>query len=447
MEEYGSADFPMVRYVPYMGVIWTVNEASKLGFYNGHPDWCNVGQGQPEVGTIEGAPDRIESLKLQPSDAAYGPVGGTPEVREAIADWVNRTYRKGMSQYTAENVSFACGGRLALTRLYSIFKDGARIAYKNPDYTAYEDYLYPLRHNCELIELRAEEKDGFTVPVERFENFMHDVRPNAFVFSNPCNPTGQVIKDEAMDRYINAARKENCLLGADEFYATFSYNEDGAPAEKAVSALPYVKDINRDPVIVFDGLTKGFRYPGWRAGWAIGPKYLIEMINRAASAVDGGPSTMVQRGVIEELAEGHAEAELLATRKEFAVKRKMMMEGLAELGIHTPANQPLGTFYLWASIENLPGKLSDADYFFHACLQKKVITVPGHFFDVRPFRVRPTNEPYRHWVRFSYGPNRQTIKTEQVCPFFLSTKLEALWNSLIMNNSLSKDDICISIRK
>lgn len=411
MEEYGSADFPMVRYVPYMGVIWTVNEASKLGFYNGHPDWCNVGQGQPEVGTIDGAPDRIKSLKLQPSDAAYGPVGGTPEVREAIADWVNRTYRKGMSQYTAENVSFACGGRLALTRLYSIFKDGARIAYKNPDYTAYEDYLYPLRHNCELIELRAEEKDGFTVPVERFENFMHDVRPNAFVFSNPCNPTGQVIKDEAMDRYINAARKENCLLGADEFYATFSYNEDGSPAEKAVSALPYVKDINRDPVIVFDGLTKGFRYPGWRAGWAIGPKYLIEMINRAASAVDGGPSTMVQRGVIEELAEGHAEAELLATRKEFAVKRKMMMEGLAELGIHTPANQPLGTFYLWASIENLPGKLSDADYFFHACLQKKVITVPGHFFDVRPFRVRPTNEPYRHWVRFSYGPNRQTIKT------------------------------------
>lgn len=411
MEEYGSKDFPMVRYVPYMGVIWTVNEASKLGFYNGHPDWCNVGQGQPEVGTIDGAPDRIESLKLQPSDAAYGPVGGTPEVREAIADWVNRTYRKGMSQYTAENVSFACGGRLALTRLYSIFKDGARIAYKNPDYTAYEDYLYPLRHNCELIELRAEEKDGFTVPVERFENFMHDVRPNAFVFSNPCNPTGQVIKDEAMDRYINAARKENCLLGADEFYATFSYNEDGSPAEKAVSALPYVKDINRDPVIVFDGLTKGFRYPGWRAGWAIGPKYLIEMINRAASAVDGGPSTMVQRGVIEELAEGHAEAELLATRKEFAVKRKMMMEGLAELGIHTPANQPLGTFYLWASIENLLGKLSDADYFFHACLQKKVITVPGHFFDVRPFRVRPTNEPYRHWVRFSYGPNRQTIKT------------------------------------
>jgi hypothetical protein len=37
------------RPIPYMGVIWVVAEAMKLGFRNGHPDWCNLGQGQPEV--------------------------------------------------------------------------------------------------------------------------------------------------------------------------------------------------------------------------------------------------------------------------------------------------------------------------------------------------------------------------------------------------------------
>ena len=406
-----NADFPMVRYVPYMGVIWTVAEAMKLGFYNGHPDWCNVGQGQPEVGDLPGAPERITHVDMDPFDAAYGPIGGTMEVREAIADWVNRTYRRGMSQYSAENVSFAAGGRLALTRLFNIFKDGTRIAYKNPDYTAYEDYLYPLRRSCELIEIRAEEKDGFTIPDEKFVDFMHQVRPDAFIFSNPCNPTGQAIQGESMDRYLGAARKANCLVGVDEFYATFAFNEDGTPAKDPISALPYVENIDRDPVIVFDGLTKGFRYPGWRAGWAIGPKYLIEMINRAASAVDGGPATMVQRAAIQALAPGHAEAELLATRNEFAIKRQMMIEGLAALGIETASHPPLGTFYVWANIAHLPGKLSDADCFFHECLKKKVITVPGHFFDVRPYRVRPTDEPYRHWVRFSYGPNRQTIRT------------------------------------
>ena len=404
-------EFPMVRHVPYMGVIWTVAEASKLGFFNGHPDWCNVGQGQPEVGEIPGAPARIMDVQMQPFDAAYGPLGGSLEVRDAIADWINRTYRRGMSQYSAENISFAAGGRLALTRLFGIFNDGARIAYKNPDYTAYEDYLYPLRRSCELLELRAEETDGFTIPDARFEEFMRQVRPDAFIFSNPCNPTGQAIQGESMQRYIAAARDANCLLSADEFYANFAFNEDSTPAQDPISALPYVEDVDRDPVIVFDGLTKGFRYPGWRAGWAVGPKYVIEMINRAASAVDGGPATMVQRATIQALAKGQAEEELAATRAEFAIKRKMMIEGLAALGIKTASHPPLGTFYVWANIGELPGKLADADFFFHECLKKKVITVPGHFFDVRPYRVRPTDEPYRHWVRFSYGPNRQTIQT------------------------------------
>ena len=410
MADFSNDDFPMVRYVPYMGVIWTVAEAAKLGFVNGHPDWCNVGQGQPEVGDLPGAPARIQAVDMAPQDAAYGPIGGSWDVREAIADWVNRTYRRGMSQITPDNVSFAAGGRLALTRIYNVFREGTRIAYKNPDYTAYEDYLWPLRRSCELIELRAKEEAGFSVPDDEFVDFMHQTRPEAFIFSNPCNPTGQVIQGESMERYLDAARKERCLMGADEFYATFAYNPDGTPAKSAVSILPYVKDIDRDPYLSFDGLTKGFRYPGWRAGWAVGPKYLIEMINRAASAVDGGPSTMVQRAVIEELAEGHAEAELLATRREFAVKRKMMIEGLEALGIKTAVKAPLGTFYVWASLEDLPGGLDDADTFFYACLKKKVITVPGHFFDIHPYRTRPTVEPYRHWVRFSYGPNRETIR-------------------------------------
>ena len=85
--------FPMVREVPYMGVIWAVYEASKLGYYNGHPDWCNLGQGQPEVGEMPDSPDRIMSIDLAPEDHAYGPVGGSLEVREAIARLINAQYR------------------------------------------------------------------------------------------------------------------------------------------------------------------------------------------------------------------------------------------------------------------------------------------------------------------------------------------------------------------
>lgn len=69
-------EHPAVRFIPYMGVINVVAEAAKLGFYNGNPEWSNMGQGQPEVGPIEGAPERLLQIELDPHDAAYGHING-----------------------------------------------------------------------------------------------------------------------------------------------------------------------------------------------------------------------------------------------------------------------------------------------------------------------------------------------------------------------------------
>ena len=79
MEEPGLNAF---RSIPYMGVIWVVAEAMKLGFRNGHPEWCNLGQGQPEVGEMDGAPPRPSEIKIEAGDHAYGPVGGTEELQQ-----------------------------------------------------------------------------------------------------------------------------------------------------------------------------------------------------------------------------------------------------------------------------------------------------------------------------------------------------------------------------
>lgn len=404
-----ASRFPMVREVPYIGVAWTVDQASKKGYRGGAADWVNFGQGQPEIGDIPGAPQRIRTAHAEPQDAEYGPIGGLLATREAVADWVNRTWRRGKMPYTAENVSFAAGGRLALTRLFGIFRDGARIGYRNPDYTTYEDYLYAQRGRCALVELRTRAEDGFLLEESAFEAFLNDARPDAFLMSNPCNPTGRAIGTAGLARMLAACRRSGTLLAIDEFYSNYVYNADGTPAAAPLSALAAVEDVNRDPLVVFDGLTKGFRYPGWRAGWAVGPKYLIEMINRAASAIDGGPSTLVQRAVIEALQPGRAEAETKATRAVFAEKRRRMLEGLAELGIR-PAAAPEGTFYVWGSLAALPDPINDADRLFERLLEKKMMIVPGHFFDIRPYRTRPVEEPMRAWARFSYGPSAAQLE-------------------------------------
>ena len=403
-------NFPMIRSVPYMGVIWVVHEASKLGFYNGHPDWCNLGQGQPEVGELEGAPERVSSLRIQPGDHAYGPVGGTLEAREAVAELYNRSFRRGMrSKYTADNVSIASGGRLALTRLFSIFSDGTRLLFKNPDYTAYEDYLNYQRHHCELVEVCAGPEDSFSVPADKLERVVRERGIQAFAFSNPCNPTGELIRGETLERYVDMARRYGMLLAADEFYSHYIYNEDGSPADGPVSAAAHVRDVDEDPVLIIDGLTKNQRYPGWRVGWTLGPSHCIEMLNRAASALDGGPTMLGQRAMLEALEPMRFQQETQAVRNAFARKRKLTLDKLAAMDIR-PAGTPLGTFYVWADISRLPAPLNDADAFFHACLQRKVMTVPGRFFDIRPDRRRPEPEPLRTWVRFSYGPPEGVVE-------------------------------------
>lgn len=390
------------REVPYMGVIWVVAEAMKLGFYNGHPDWANLGQGQPEVGEMEGAPPRLNQINLEPGDHAYGHLGGTDLLREKVAAHYNRLYRQGKSsQYTADNVSLGMGGRLCLTRVFSAINDG-RLGYQNPDYTAYEDMIKAHAHRIEPVLIPTKESDGFGIPGNRIRAVIEDNNLSSFVLSNPCNPTGNFIKGADMAQYIEAFRETGTCFISDEFYSHFVY-EGNEPGRGPESAAAHVEDVDSDPVVIIDGLTKSFRYPGWRIGWTIGPKMLIDTLNRAASAIDGGPSQPMQRAALEILEPARADQETHALRQVFTRKRNLMLESLDRMGIrYSP--KPDGTFYVWADISNLPSPINNAIDFFKEALKLKVMTVPGYFFDIDPKKERTGNSPFDQWLRFSFGP-------------------------------------------
>ncbi len=404
-----SRSLHALRPIPYMGVIWVVAEAMKLGFRNGDPDWCNLGQGQPEVGELPGAPPRYDTIRLRPQDHAYGPIGGTDELKEAVAAHYNRLYRtRGGSQYSAKNVSVAAGGRLALTRVFAALADG-RLGYQVPDYTAYEDMIGYHRHRVTPVLLPTSAEHGFGLPADAFDAAVRAQELDAYVVSNPCNPTGRVIAGDELAAYVRTARERDCTLVLDEFYSHFVYTPDGQPGAGPVSAAAYVEDVERDPVLLIDGLTKCFRYPGWRVGWVVGPSAMIETIDRAASAIDGGPSQPIQRAAACVLEPARADAETSALREAFAKKRNLMLERLERLGIRAcPITE--GTFYTWASIADLPAPFDDADVLFRRALERKVMTVPGRFFDVNPGKERPGPSPFAQWVRFSFGPPEDNVR-------------------------------------
>ena len=395
------------RPVPRTGVIYVMNEAARRGFHYGHADWVNLGQGAPETGALEGAPPRLTTASLDAASSEYAPVPGTPDLREAVAALYNHRYRRGMkSQYSADNVAIAAGGRAALTRLAASL-GGVHLGHVLPDYTAYEELLAIFRAFVPIpISLHADE--GFTLSASRLQREIRGAGLGAMLLSNPCNPTGVAVRGEQLDGWVSTARGHGCALILDEFYAHYLYGED---APTASSAAAFVEDVDADPVVIVDGLTKNWRYPGLRLSWTVGPRSVIERVASAGSFLDGGAPHLLQRAAVPLLEPDHAEAEARSIQRAFTAKRDFALARLATMGL-TDVAPCGGAFYLFVNLGGLPAPLCDGMAFFEAALEAKVICVPGAFFDVDPGKRRE-HLPSRlqQFVRLSFGPSMSELAT------------------------------------
>ena len=396
---------------PYTGAAFVAHEAARQGYMSGDPTWCNLGQGQPETGKLAGGPVRLSTLALSASDEMYGPVGGTEECRQAIADHYNRLYRANhASRYGAQNVAIAAGGRLALLRVLAALSP-VRLGYQIPDYMSFESLLETQAHRLVQIAVpNPHAGRGGGLSSERFADVIEKNSLSAFLLSNPCNPTGDLLVGDELDAIVRHACARACALMMDEFYSHYIYDEAGAPAASPVSAAAHVDDVERDPVLIIDGLTKNFRYPGWRLGWVLGPAHVIEQVIRVSAGLDGGASTIVQRATLDVLSAPYADRETAAMRCVFAQKRRVMLDALRKIGVLIH-REPRGAFYAWGDLSALPAPLNDADAFFRSALERKVITVPGRLFDLNPGQRRASNPGFRPWMRFSFGPDMAHLCT------------------------------------
>ncbi len=234
---------------------------------------------------------------------------------------------------------------------------------------------------------------------------------SALLLSNPCNPTGKLVAGDELAGWVAMARRLDCTLLLDEFYSHYIWNDaildgDGPPM---VSAARYVEDVDEDPVVIIDGLTKNWRYPGWRVSWTVGPRDVIQAVASAGSFLDGGGSRPLQRAAVPLLDDSNALAETRALRQVFRRKRDMMLRRLTAMGIHVD-REPEGTFYVWGDVRDLPPELDDGMKLFRAALDEKVVCVPGEFFDVNPGRRRADRPSrFRRHVRFSFGPGEEVL--------------------------------------
>jgi len=159
-------------------------------------------------------------------------------------------------------------------------------------------------------------------------------------------------------------------------------------------------------------LTKRFRLPGWRISWILGPKAFIKAIGSCGSYLDGGAAHPFQEAAVPMLEPNLVLKEMQALQKHFKAKRDFVIKRLREIGFDIPDNKvPNSTFYIWLDLRCLPEAINDGLNFFKACLDEKVIVVPGIFFDLNPSKRRDLfDSPCHHHVRLSYGPRMDVLK-------------------------------------
>lgn len=399
---------PGFRKVPQTGVIYVMHKASEKGFQYEDSTWVNLGQGAPETGFLDGASPRVETLNIDSSLYEYSPVAGIKELRQKIADMYNVLYRKDRkSQYTWENVSIAGGGRVALTRIAASLGN-VNIGHFLPDYTAYEELLSVFKAFT-AIPLLLDGSNNYQPSLDMLKNEIMGRGLKALLLSNPCNPTGQVIKGEQLDKCLELARTYQCSMILDEFYSHYIY-DDSADGNRVqmVSAAEYVEDVDHDPIIIVDGITKNWRYPGWRLSWTLAPKDVIRTITSAGSFLDGGACHPIQKEALSLIDPWKVRQEAAMLQQHFKQKRDYTLKRLSAMGIIVEA-MPDSTFYVWANLSQLPEEIADGMKFFEAGLDEKVITVPGVFFDVNPEKRRSCVR-FQHYVRISFGPKMSELK-------------------------------------
>ena len=230
----------------------------------------NLGIGQPDFQT---PPHIVEAAikALRDGHHGYTPAGGIPALREAVA----ADLRKRLNVEVDPGLVLAVpGGKVTMFFAVLMFGEaGAEIMYPNPGFPIYESVIK--FSGATPVAIPLLETNGFAFSAE---DVLSRITPKTrlIILNSPANPTGGATPRAEVDKLVaGLTRHPNVAVLSDEIYGQMLY--DGL---EHASLLQYPEI--RDQVILLDGWSKTYAMTGWRLGYGVWPKSLIEGSTRLA---------------------------------------------------------------------------------------------------------------------------------------------------------------------
>lgn len=298
---------------------------------------------------ISTPPNIVAACKkyLDEGKTGYCPAAGIKPLREAMAAEINRTHG---TDYTWENVSIQSGGKPIIGKfLMTVMEEGDEVLYPSPGYPIYEsqvDFFGGVRKPY----IYKEDDKGFSMDMDHFKSLISP-RTVAFVYNNYQNPMGVCSSPEEMKELAELAVKNDWIVLSDEAYFDLVY--EGQP--QSIVSLPGMKE----RTVILYTFSKKYSMTGWRLGAAIGPKEVIDKINKINTNDEACTTHFIQWAGIEALKGDLAYCDkLVETLKE---RRDVCIETLVDcpgIRVHVPK----ATFYLFVNVTEAMVKMGITKY-------------------------------------------------------------------------------------
>lgn len=350
-------------------------------------------QGVPVIDFGAGEPDfdsprvAVEAAReaLARGFTRYTANNGIPELREALAARYRREFG---APWTAADVLVTVGGKGALFESsLALFDEGTEVVLHTP---AWVSFVEQIRFaGATPVEVPTSGDDGFAIHAEPLVAALGE-RTRAVLLNSPCNPTGGVIEPAARRRLVEACAERGIVVLSDETYERFAY--DGfAPGSAAALAAEFPAT-----VAVIGSFSKTYAMTGWRLGYLLGPRELVDAAARIQSHATSNPTSFAMKGAVAALEGG--EADVAAMIAEYTARRELLLDRLARLpGVRCAA--PRGAFYAFPDVSaRLRGELATPTAFAERLLEEEAVAiVAGEAFGSD-----------RH-VRISFACSRQAL--------------------------------------
>ncbi len=353
-------------------------------------DIVNLSAGEPDFDT----PDHIKEAAIQAirdGFTKYTPVGGIPELKDAIAYRFINDY--GLT-YRPEEIMISTGGKQVLYNIaQAILDPGDEVIVPVPYWVSYPAIVELA--GGKVRPLQGDPARDFALDIEALRS-MITPKTKAIIINSPSNPSGAIYSRDDLKAIAKLALEKDLLIITDDIYDQIRF--DGQGPEDIVSIVPEAKD----HVAVVNGVSKTYAMTGWRIGYLAGPERLIGMATRIQSQSTSNPNSIAQKAALAALL-GPQDC-VRRMRKAFLERRDRIMEMLRAIpGIS--CTEPKGTFYVFPDLSSyygrgpaghrIEGSLDMADYLLE---EARIAAVPGIVFGDDRF------------IRFSYATGIEAIE-------------------------------------